>query len=160
MCPALCLFSEDLTVVGAHATDVDAFEYVWRALDSERAIDMDLRDGKRSFGAFLQGSRVVSLNQDFISSHVIFEYTTVIHAAGVAGIDTVIKSPVRTMEVNMIGTANVLKAAQEQGVPDRVLDFSTSEVFGSMAFRSSESDETVACLRHPSCRTVLPSCHS
>jgi UDP-glucose 4-epimerase len=48
------------------------------------------------------------------------------------------------MEVNMIGTANVLKAAHEHGVPDRVLDFSTSEVFGSMAFRSSETDETVA----------------
>ncbi len=69
---------------------------------------------------------------------------TVIHAAGVAGIDTVIKNPVRTMEVNMIGTANVLKAASENDIPDRVLDFSTSEVFGSMAFRSSETDETVA----------------
>ena len=69
---------------------------------------------------------------------------TVIHAAGIAGIDTVIKSPVHTMEVNMMGTANVLKAAYENEVPDRVLDFSTSEVFGSMAFRSSETDETVA----------------
>src|SRR4051812_18704730 len=33
----------------------------------------------------------------------------VIHAAGIAGIDTVIKDPVRTMEVNMIGTANALR---------------------------------------------------
>lgn len=69
---------------------------------------------------------------------------TVVHAAGVAGIDTVIRNPVRTMEVNMIGTANVLKAAHQHRVPDRVLDFSTSEVFGSMAFRSSETDATVA----------------
>src|SRR6478609_11577057 len=35
----------------------------------------------------------------------------VIHAAAIAGIDTVIKEPVKTMEVNMIGTANVLRAA-------------------------------------------------
>src|ERR1043166_7544871 len=33
----------------------------------------------------------------------------VIHAAGIAGIDTVIKDPVRTMRVNMIGTANALE---------------------------------------------------
>lgn len=68
----------------------------------------------------------------------------VVHAAGIAGIDTVIKDPVKTMNVNMIGTANALKAAQENGVKDRFIDFSTSEVFGSMAFKSSEKDETVS----------------
>lgn len=68
----------------------------------------------------------------------------VIHAAGIAGIDTVIKNPVRTMHVNMIGTANALEAAQVNGIKDRFIDFSTSEVFGSMAFKSSETDSTVA----------------
>ena len=67
----------------------------------------------------------------------------VIHAAGIAGIDTVIKDPVRTMRVNMIGTSNALEAAKVNGVKDRFIDFSTSEVFGSMAFRSSEDDTTV-----------------
>lgn len=69
---------------------------------------------------------------------------TVIHAAGIAGIDTVVKNPVQTMNVNMIGTANALRAAHENGVSHRFVDFSTSEVFGSMAFRSSEGDATVA----------------
>lgn len=68
----------------------------------------------------------------------------VVHAAGIAGIDTVIKNPVTTMRVNMIGTANALEAARINGVTERFVDFSTSEVFGSMAFRSSESDATVA----------------
>jgi UDP-glucose 4-epimerase len=68
----------------------------------------------------------------------------VVHAAGIAGIDTVIKNPVTTMRVNMIGTANALEAACINGITDRFVDFSTSEVFGSMAFRSSESDATVA----------------
>ncbi len=68
----------------------------------------------------------------------------VVHAAAIAGIDTVIKSPVKTMEVNMIGTANVLKAAKEAGVSDRVIEFSTSEVFGSMAYRVSEENQAVA----------------
>ena len=68
----------------------------------------------------------------------------VIHAAGIAGIDTVIINPVRTMQVNMIGTTNALEAARINGIKDRFIDFSTSEVFGSMAFRSSETDSTVA----------------
>ncbi|MBX3662269.1 MAG: NAD-dependent epimerase/dehydratase family protein [Burkholderiales bacterium] len=68
----------------------------------------------------------------------------VVHAAAIAGIDTVIKSPVLTMEVNMIGTANVLRAAHEAGVSDRVIEFSTSEVFGSMAYRVSEETQAVA----------------
>lgn len=68
----------------------------------------------------------------------------VVHAAGIAGIDTVIKDPVKTMRVNMMGTANALEAARVNGITDRFIDFSTSEVFGSMAFRSSESDQTVS----------------
>ena len=67
----------------------------------------------------------------------------VIHAAGIAGIDTVIKDPVHTMRVNMVGTANALEAACRNSI-ERFVDFSTSEVFGSMAFRSCETDETVA----------------
>lgn len=68
----------------------------------------------------------------------------VVHAAAIAGIDTVIKSPTKTMKVNMLGTANVLEAAQQNRVRDRVVDFSTSEVFGSMAFKATEDRETVA----------------
>jgi UDP-glucose 4-epimerase len=68
----------------------------------------------------------------------------VVHAAGIAGIDTVIKNPVKTMQVNMIGTANALQAAQENNITDRFIDFSTSEIFGSMAYKSSEGDNTVA----------------
>ncbi len=68
----------------------------------------------------------------------------VIHAAAIAGIDTVIKYPVKTMRVNMLGTANVLEVSQKLGIKDRVIDFSTSEVFGSMAFKSKEEDQTVA----------------
>lgn len=68
----------------------------------------------------------------------------VVHAAGIAGIDTVIKNPVNTMRVNMMGTANALEAARINGIKERFIDFSTSEVFGSMAFRSSEDDATVS----------------
>jgi UDP-glucose 4-epimerase len=67
----------------------------------------------------------------------------VVHCAAIAGIDTVIKSPVTTMRVNMVGSANLLEAAA--GLPrcDRVVCFSTSEVFGQHAFCSSETDNSV-----------------
>lgn len=68
----------------------------------------------------------------------------VVHAAGIAGIDTVIKDPVKTMRVNMIGTSNALEAARINGVRERFIDFSTSEIFGPMAYKSTEEDNTVA----------------
>lgn len=67
----------------------------------------------------------------------------VVHCAAIAGIDTVIKSPVTTMRVNMVGSANVLEAASRLSRCDRVVCFSTSEVFGQQAFRSSETDKAV-----------------
>lgn len=66
----------------------------------------------------------------------------VIHLAAIAGIDTVIKSPIRTMQVNLLGTFNMLEAACTLTNLKRFVDFSTSEVFGSYAFRSEEGDTT------------------
>ena len=65
--------------------------------------------------------------------------THIVHCAAIAGVDTVLESPVRTMRVNIIGTYNVLEAAL--GTLDsveRFIDFSTSEVFGTHAFRVEE----------------------
>ena len=67
----------------------------------------------------------------------------VVHCAAIAGIDTVIKKPVNTLRVNMIGSANVLEASSKLSHCERVICFSTSEVFGQVAFRSAESDNTV-----------------
>ena len=68
----------------------------------------------------------------------------VVHAAAIAGIDTVVNDPVNTMRVNMLGTANALEAARQANISDRFIDFSTSEVFGSMAYKSTEIDQTVS----------------
>ena len=68
----------------------------------------------------------------------------IIHAAAIAGIDTVIKNPVLTMNVNMIGTANVLEAAYKNNIKGKIVEFSTSEIFGNYAFKSSEKTNAVA----------------
>ena len=67
----------------------------------------------------------------------------VVHAAAIAGIESTVRNPVTTMRVNMIGAANALEAAQEVGGIDRFVDFSTSEVFGSYAFKVDEEQQTV-----------------
>jgi UDP-glucose 4-epimerase len=65
--------------------------------------------------------------------------THVVHCAAIAGVDTVLESPVRTMRVNVIGTYNVLEAAMATAsTVERFVDFSTSEVFGTHAFRVQE----------------------
>ena len=69
--------------------------------------------------------------------------THIVHAAGIAGVDTVLASPVRTMRVNMIGTYYALEAAlATQGTLERMVEFSTSEVFGQHAFNVGEGQVT------------------
>ena len=61
--------------------------------------------------------------------------THIVHCAAIAGVDTVLESPVRTMRVNLIGTYNVLEAAvATKASVERLIDFSTSEVFGTYAY--------------------------
>ncbi len=77
-------------------------------------------------------------------------HTHVVHCAAIAGIDTVAASPVTTMRVNMLGSANVLEAAAALDSCRRVVCFSTSEVFGRHAFRVSErSDSVVGAVGEP-----------
>jgi nucleoside-diphosphate-sugar epimerase len=69
--------------------------------------------------------------------------THIVHLAAIAGVDTVLESPVRTMRVNMIGTYNVLEAAHATiDTVERLVDFSTSEVFGRHAYKVEEIHET------------------
>ncbi|MCS6800136.1 MAG: NAD-dependent epimerase/dehydratase family protein [Myxococcota bacterium] len=66
----------------------------------------------------------------------------VVHMASIAGVDTVMRDPVLTMEVSLEGTLHALRAARDGGTVRRFIDFSTSEVFGSYAFRVREADVT------------------
>ena len=66
----------------------------------------------------------------------------VIHLASIAGVDTVMKHPVKTMQVAILGTSNVLDVAWKGGSVSRFVDFSTSEVFGRHAYNVAEGDTT------------------
>src|SRR5207247_1425508 len=69
--------------------------------------------------------------------------THIVHCAAIAGVDAVLESPVRTMRVNLIGTYNVLEAAHATlSSLERLVDFSTSEVFRTRAYRVEETHVT------------------
>ncbi|MBM3677688.1 MAG: NAD-dependent epimerase/dehydratase family protein [Actinobacteria bacterium] len=69
--------------------------------------------------------------------------THIVHAAGIAGVDTVLANPVQTMRVNTIGTYHALEAGLAAGPGlERLIEFSTSEVFGQQAFNVHEASVT------------------
>lgn len=63
---------------------------------------------------------------------------TVFHLAAIAGVSSYYAQPARTLEVNLLGTLNVVKAAVAAGV-SRVVYLSSSEVYGSRAVRVTEN---------------------
>ncbi len=85
------------------------------------------------------------MDYEFLKENVPKDVDVILHMAAIAGIDTVIKNPVNTMEVNMIGTYFILKAIQELNLTEKIerfVNFSTSEVFGISAFRVDEKTPT------------------
>jgi UDP-glucose 4-epimerase len=88
---------------------------------------------------FVQGD---VLDADSLTN-VVRGATHLVHAAAIAGVDTVIESPVRTMRVNLIGTYNALEAAlRTRDSVERIIEFSTSEVFGTYAYKVDEEHVT------------------
>src|SRR3954462_3329570 len=65
----------------------------------------------------------------------------VIHCAAIAGVYSVDRNAVTTMEVNMLGTHQVVKAALDVG-GERFVEFSTSEVYGPFIHKGKEDDLT------------------
>src|ERR1700704_3395737 len=63
----------------------------------------------------------------------------VIHCAAIAGVYAVDRNAVTTMEVNLLGTHQVVKAALDVGV-ERFVEFSTSEVYGPFIHKGKEDD--------------------
>ena len=67
----------------------------------------------------------------------------IFHLAAVAGINTVTKSPITTMKINLIGTYNLFQAIEDANPQiERVVLTSTSEVYGKYSYLGKEDDLT------------------
>lgn len=64
------------------------------------------------------------------------------HFAAVLGVDVVADNPVETMDVEVIGTRNVVKAAEQNNVK-KVLYASTSGIYGHSAIESALTEEVL-----------------
>jgi len=73
--------------------------------------------------------------------HAVAGCHTVIHCAAIAGVYSVDRNAVTTMEVNLLGTNQVVRAALAAGV-ERFVEFSTSEVYGPFIHKGKEDDLT------------------
>jgi len=67
----------------------------------------------------------------------------VVHTAAMVGVQEVIHDALRTLDVNYVGTSNLLKAVSQNSRCERLIFFSTSEVFGADAFRIAEDGNSV-----------------
>jgi nucleoside-diphosphate-sugar epimerase len=65
----------------------------------------------------------------------------VVHMGAIAGVSSYYEQALRTLEVNVLGTVNVLDAAARHNV-GQFVHFSSSEVFGSDALWVDEDDNT------------------
>jgi len=82
------------------------------------------------------------INKPFISDAMQkFKPDIVIHLAAMAGVSDYFKYPLRTMEVNMLGTYNILDVAKDLPL-EKFINFSTSEVYGPFIFRAKEDELT------------------
>lgn len=67
----------------------------------------------------------------------------IIHLAALCGVDNVLSRARQTMEVNAIGTYNILKAIVHNNLDlKKFINFSTSEVYGSYSYKLGEDEKT------------------
>lgn len=67
---------------------------------------------------------------------------TVIHLAAMAGVSSYYTHPIKTMEVNFLGTYNILNAVKDNNELKLFINFSTSEVYGPYAEKVNENQLT------------------
>ena len=125
-------------------------EVIKRLLDNNEIIIYDnlTRDSVK-YTNILEHKNVIFVQGDVLDfdyvKKTIEEHSPeiIIHMAAVVGIDRVIVNPIRTIEVDFIGTYNVLKSI-EFIIPkiEKFLYLSTSEVFGAFAYNVDETHTT------------------
>src|SRR2546423_7009010 len=119
-----------------------------RLVDANEIIALDNLHRDALSGTALEGHPNLTFHQgDVLDADLVRRLadgvTHIVHCAAIAGVDTVLESPVRTMRVNLIGTYNVLEAALATlDSLERLVDFSTSEVFGPQAYNVREGHLT------------------
>lgn len=109
-------------------------------------LDRFFHDQPVSFTSLDRNQNVRMFEADILGSSLINdlarEADVVIHAAAIVGVGRVCSYPRETLETNFIGTSHILKALDRSKKLERLIYFSTSEVFGVNSFRVHENTPT------------------
>jgi nucleoside-diphosphate-sugar epimerase len=124
--------------IGSHLTErlIDANEVVVFDNLHRNALQFAHLDGHRHLH-FIKGD----VMDGEATRRAVAGCQIVIHCAAIAGVYSVDRNAVTTMEVNMLGTNQVVRAALATGV-ERFVEFSTSEVYGPFIHKGKEDDLT------------------
>lgn len=99
-----------------------------------------------SFTSLLRHPNVRFIEADIMDTKVLedlaAEANIVVHAAAIVGVGRVCSYPRETLETNFVGTSRLLHALEKSRHLERVVYFSTSEVFGVNSFRVHEDAPT------------------
>lgn len=95
-----------------------------------------------SFTSLLRNPNVSRVQADIVNGPALDDLARnadiVVHAAAIVGVSRVCSHPRETLETNFVGTSRLLQALESSRRLERVIYFSTSEVFGVNSFRVNE----------------------
>ena len=120
-----------------------------RLVKDNHVVLLDMNFEKNTFAySNLKGNKNIELAKvDILDapevSRIAQDAQIVVHMAAMVGVQEVLSNALYTLDVNYIGTSNLLKAVAQNPDCQRVVCFSTSEVFGAGAFGIAEDGNTV-----------------
>jgi len=100
-----------------------------------------------SFTSLRSHPHVQMIEGDILDTKLVQELAKnahiIIHTAAILGVQKVCEMARETMEVNFVGTSQLLHSLESNGHLERFVYFSTSEVYGTNSFRVDEQSPTV-----------------
>jgi len=106
-------------------------------------LDRNFSDNAMAYSNLKSNRNIELVEVDILDAdglaRAVAEAQIVVHMAAMVGVQEVISNALDTLEVNYTGTSNLLRAVSENPDCERLVFFSTSEVFGSNAFRVAEN---------------------
>lgn len=120
-----------------------------RLVDNNEVTLLDTNFNRNAFAfSRLKGHKNIKLAEiDILNAaevtRIVKDAQMVVHMAARLGVQEVIHNASYTLDVNYIGTSNLLKAVSFDSPCERFIFFSTSEVFGSNAFGVVENGGSI-----------------
>ena len=110
-------------------------------------LDMDFEHNALAFSDLRHNKNVSLVKADILDLQEVGKAAkdaeAVIHLAAMVGVQEVIHNALYTLDVNYIGTSNLLKAVSHSSHCQRLIYFSTSEIFGDNALGIAEDGNSV-----------------